>query len=384
MGAELTGADPALRANIIIPNFIKGAVDTLSTRRIMWGTLKAEDRIVYDEGGDGFHWQFEKRRASTETNDGTQTVTPTIVDRFGKANLDFPGFVIHDRMTKRERLKLKPTKSQLINYWAGVEKRLVRDIDQQTNSQFYIDGVANPGNLHGFRTFTAYTQTITQGTAGATARTANVLDPVAYPDDSYAGNDTDLGAQGGSAPTVTNWPFELGTEEYYSWTPVIIRALSSYFGATTWAANCQKAIRLGLMFNKQVCAYGADGYADWVIMNMSMMYDLANLMDGKERVLVSNVMRNPYYGWQEKQEAINIDGAYCTWEVDTPTNQAFGLNFRHVTLRSMQPAPLFHMDPDSPKWNGETRSWTWIADFLAQFQFDSPRNFFLVDANYSN
>ncbi len=385
MGAVLSNADPAVRGNILIPKFIKGAEDALSVRRIIWANLKMEDRIMYGEGGDGFHWIWEKARAAAETNDGTQTVTPQIQDRFGRSNLDIDGFIVSDRMTKREKVKLQDSQARQVNYWKEAADRLIRDLDAQTNNQFFIDGPANPGNWNGFRSFTAYTQTIDYSdTSTTTARTANVADPFAYPDDTYAGNDTDLGAQGGSAGTGDHgWPFVLATEEFYAWTPIIVRGLSSYFGGTTWSANAVKAIRRGLMANKKHQKYGSKGYANWLLTSDEMAFDLQNLMDTKERVLVSSAIRNPYYGWEDQQEMLRLDGCKCTWEADVPEGKAFGFNFKHVTMRCSQ-EQLFVLDMDSPKWNGETRSWTWIADCLGQLQFDTPRNFFMVDTDYTN
>ena len=376
--------DPILRANTVIRQYVKGAVDGLSRRRITWANLRKKGRIKMKQGADGFQWQLIKKRAGVKVNNGAQPVLPTPVERWGKFYLDYEGFQVDDRMSKREKLKsMHGGAATIIDAPAQIAKNLLADIEAGTNEEFFIDGPANAGHWNGFQSFTAYTQTIDYSQASATvARTANAADPFAYPNDSYAGISTELGDEGGSDGTGRHgWPFSTPTEEWDCATPVIARAQSTKWGGTTWEANAVKCTRLSLMMNKKNQSFRAKGSANWLLMTVEMFFDLANNFDGKERVMVSDVMRMPEYGLEEHQDAINIDGCYCTWEADVPSRKAFGFNFNHVTVKSMQD-DLFVLDKDAPHWDPLTRSEFWIVDCLGQLQFDTPRNFFLIDDDY--
>ena len=367
-----------------IRDYIKGAENLTSRRRLEVALPKKFGRFKYNCGGDGFSWQAEFQQAVAQDNDGTQSVTPTSVDRYRQAFLDYQGGLDHDRITKREMLKnAKPSDAQIVDVLGGMTDKLLRDLEDHFCSSFYNDGGATTTRPSGTRTWAAYTQTFQNAATTPTARTANAADPLAYPSDTYAGLSTIVANIAGSW-TSGDYRTGTGTSSYDFWSPIIIRGLSTYFSSTgTWPANCVEAIKLGTMLNlRQKPADG--GALDCYLMDATnMWFPLSNRLDAKERVVVSEAWNMPHYGMDQNQGVIMIDGVKCTWSYDVPTSEAYGINWKSVQFRSMQPT-LFQLDKKSPEWISRERSLICIADYLGQWKFRSPRDFTHIDIDYSN
>lgn len=372
-------SDPLLiRAGATIRNYMKGAEDALSRRRIVPAMLRKKGNLLKNQGGDNFSWQVEFRQATAAVNNGAQAIAPTPVDRWRQPTLAYEGLAVSDRISKREYLANKENKSQLINIFSKIGKCIVRDIGDTFAEQFYVDGPANSGQFSGLQSFTAYTQTLQIDASTPTGRTANAADPLGNPDDSYAGFATDLGGVAGT--WSGDYSKGTGSPEFDFWSPIIIRTQSTEFGGSSWQNNCIEALHFGIMLNLRQRPKGG-GILGTVLLDNSMWFEAIVRLDAKERVLVSESLGLKDYGQDQDQGVFMVDGVPVTWEYGVPTARGFGINWDSVEFRSCQ-SDIAVLDMDSPKWVDTERSWHWIADILGQFKFTTPRNFVYFDNNY--
>lgn len=370
--------DPLLiRGSATIRDYIKGAEEEISRRRLIPMLLKQKGLIVRNCGGDGFQWQFEFRQAVAESNNGAQSITPAPVDRYRDCYLTWKGLAIHDKMSWREYQLNKNNKSQLIPIFSKLGKQLVRDMGDSFHETFYGDGTGTE-SYDGFGSFVAYTQTLQEGASTPTARSANAADRLGAPDDSYATKDTDFAALGGS--WTGDYYGGTGTPDYDAFSPIIVRTQSTGFGGTSWQTNAVEAVRFGNMMCLMRKPQG-DGNMDTAMFPQNMWFQLANRLDAKERVTVKEAFGSNAYGQDPARGVLIIDGVKVTWEYGVPTNRGYGLNFGSMEYRSCIDG-LSELDPDAPKWVGTESGWHWIARMLGNFKFVSPRDFVLWDNNY--
>ena len=372
-------SDPYVRAGTTIRDYIRGAENLTARRRLEVALLKKYGRIKYNCGGDGFQWQAEFQQGTVQDNNGAQSVTPSPVDRYRTAFLTYEGAVNHDRITKREKLMNEQSSSRLVDQFKDTGKKLLRELEEHFCQSMYTDGPANPGKLSGLQSFTGYTQTLQANATTPTARTANAADPLGVPSDTYATISCALGGVAGSW-TGGDYVTGQGTSSYDFWAPIIIRMQSTYFGGSTLAANIVEALKLGVMLNLRQKPQDG-GCVDTVLTSNNVWFTLSNRQDAKERVTVSEAWKMPHYGMDQDQGVIIIDGTRVTWTYDCPASRGFGVNWQSVQFRSMQDS-LFQLDPKSPEWFSRERSFGWIADYLGQWKFRSPRDFVYYDNNY--
>ncbi len=357
--------------NTTIADHLRGFEQCVMRERILLARLKARGGIEFNVSGDGFTWRVKKDQRDLATNNGAQSTSFTPKNLYATCTLDYEGYVITDKVSKREKLKNRKTPA-IIDFMGGLIDDMFDDLEDRFATELYIDSAAtgNSGRLSGIETMIGtITQTITQTTTTSTVpRTANAADIVGVPTATYAGVSTVLGNDGGS--WNANWPTGTGDPNYDFFSPLIINYISSAFdgSSTTWALNCSAATSYLLIHGNTRKA--SQGMIDLVLMDAEMYRKLAEKQKANERTIVNDGTDERQYGQPKK--GFYMDNAEINWEYGIPANVGYGFNLKQLKLRSMQDT-LFAADPMD--WDPESRGWRVAVDFLGQMRHKSPRYF---------
>lgn len=377
MAVTYTSNEWARVAATTIRDYIREEENDIMRNRPVLAMLKNRGLVVRNVGGDGFSWEARYRRAPMQTNDGEQPIDFARQNRWDNAHLDYAGYLVADQVTKRERLKNK-TNAALIKYFGRMASLLMEDIEDQFAEELYvdIDGTGNSERFTGLESMFGATQTIQL--SDGTARTANAGDPVAYPNDTYAGLSTVLGTKGGSWSSGninSTWPFGVGAAEasaYDFWSPVIVNYTSSAFdgSSTTWKANAVKAVRfmLDAINTRNKSKFGK---CDLVLIDRGLYREYKDTLDSKERIQVTATSELKSLGF-EGQDMIQQDGATIMSEYGVPSAVGYGLTVNAMQLRSMQ-SQLFV--PTGPDFSMDHQAWRFMVDIHGQWRFHSPRHY---------
>jgi len=193
-------------------------------------------------------------------------------------------------------------------------------------------------------------------------------DPFYLPNDTYAGLSTVLGAYGGSATAQGFWPNGSSEPEFDFFSPVIVNADSSYFGASTWKDNCVKAVREAIHQTRRNDT--KEDQVDMVLLDRRLFIDFLNTLDAKERVIVSRQNGLRSYGFTDVFE---LDGVEVGSEVSVPANTGYGLATGNVELLCME-SQLYVSE--GPFYDELTQQFRYVVSTLGNLKFKSPRNFF--------
>jgi hypothetical protein len=255
----------------------------------------------------------------------------------------------------------------LVNVAGKMASRLLTSMEQYLAKEWSVDGYAagNELRFHGLESFMGTNGTVNK-TTGA-QRTANAEDPFAYPSDTYAGLSTVLGAYGGSQASGA-WPNGYADPEFDFFSPVICNYTSSYFGGSTWAANCTKAVREALHQTRRNDSQ--EDQIDMVLLDRRLFIDFLNTLDAKERVIVSRTNGLRSYGFTDVFE---LDGVEISGENSIPANTGYGLSIGNMELLCMEGQLL---NSEGPFYDEITQQYRYVVSTLGNLKFKSPRNFF--------
>ena len=319
--------------------------------------MMKKGRVSYNHSGTKMTWRIKKARHGMSQYGDAQGVNFDRFNRHEVAELDWRGYIMGESVTKMEKLANRG-KEAIVNFVSELTDSMIDDIKYHFASEFYKDGNA-PGNEHAIHGFTSWT-----GITGSNQYTD--------PSDTYAGLLTTLGYYGGSVISGS-WPSGKFDPEYYYWSPLIVNYTHSNWGSTaTWAANCIAALRNGIIHSKN--QKGLQGQLDMILMTASMYSDLLDNIDEKERIQIDRGAKNSEMIAMGFKDVVNFDGVDCTYEVDVPDTQAFGLNFKEMELCSMQ-GQLFVPGKD---YDINTLSDQYTIDFFGNLR-GNPRSTVLWD-----
>ena len=202
-------------------------------------------------------------------------------------------------------------------------------------------------------------------------RSANAADPFGYPSDTYAGLSTVLGAYGGSQKSGV-WPNGEADPEYDFYAPVIVNHTSTYFGGSTWAANCVKAVREAIHQTRRNDT--KEDQVDMVLLDRRLFIDFLNTLDSKERVIVSRTNGLRSYGFTDVFE---LDGVEISGENSIPANTGYGLAIGNMELLCMENQLMVS---EGPFYDEQTQQFRYVVSTLGNLKFKTPRNFFKLTA----
>ena len=334
-----------------------------------FAALEGAGQIRTNMSGRGFDWEIQYRNHTPSGNNGETPRNFSRENLWKKLELEYRGAQVTDAIYKKEMLENRSAQA-LVNVAGKMASRLLTSMEQYLAREWVQDGYASGNELrfHGIESFMNATQTINSTLAGATGRTADTADPFYYPNDSYAGLSTVLGAYGGSADSVSMWPNGKVDPEFDFFSPVIVNADSSYFGASTWKDNCAKALREALHQTRRNDT--KEDQVDMVLLDRRLFIDFLNTLDAKERVIVSRQNGLRSYGFTDVFE---LDGVEVSAENSVPANTGYGLAVGNIELLCMENQLMVS---EGPFYDELTQQFRYVVSTLGNLKFKSPRNFF--------
>lgn len=340
----------------------------------VFAALENSGNIVMNQGGRGIDWQVRYRNQPVQGNNGE---TPRVFSRqnlWVDAQLPYRGYQVTDSIYKKEMLENRGQQA-LVNVAGKMAARLQESMEQHLAKEIYVDGNSAENSLrfHGLESFMGCTQTIDSGVipgpTGGSGPTAGHM--FGYPDDTYAGLSTRLGALAGSQISGS-WPNGECDPAFDFYSPVIVNYTSTAFGAGGWANNCRLAIREALHQTKRNDTKEAE--IDMVLVDRQMYIDFLNKMDANERIIVTRQNGLKSFGFTD---VVELDGVEVTTEYGVPKGCGYGLSINNMELRCMEGSL---MTAEGPFYNEDLQSYRYVVSVLANLKFRSPRNFFKLAA----
>lgn len=336
----------------------------------LFSMLEGSGNVRMNMSGRGFDWELQYRNHRPSGNNGETPRSFSRENLWKKLELEYRGYQVTDAIFRKEMLENRSAQA-LVNVAGKLASRLLTSMEQYISKEWTLDGYASGNELrfHGIESFMGINGTVNVSTGAQ--RTANAADPFGYPSDSYAGLNTQLGYYGGSVLSGT-WPNGDADAEFDFFSPVLVNFTSSYFGSTTWSANCVKAVREAIHQTRRNDT--KEDQVDLVVMDRRLYIDFMNALDSKERVIVSRQNGLRSYGFTDVFE---LDGVEMTSENSVPANTAYGLAVGNVELLCMT-GNLF--ESEGPFYDEVTQQYRYVVSHLGNLKFKSPRNFFKLAA----
>ena len=345
----------------------------------VFAALEGSGNIRTNMSGRGFDWEIQFRNHTPSGNNGE---TPRVFARqnlWKRAELEYRGAQVTDAIYKKEMLENRSANA-LVQVAGKMSSRLLTSMEQYLAREWLQDGylAGNELRFHGVESFFAATQTITTGSGTAVTPRGSVspLDPFYYPNDTYAGLSTVLGAYGGSQRSG-DWPSGFADPEFDFFSPVIVNATSSWFGSNTWRDNCVRAIREGLHQTRRNDT--KEDQIDMVLLDRRLYIDMLNTLDAKERVIVSRANGLRSYGFTDvfELDGVEISQENSIGSVAGTANSGYGLCIGNMELLCME-GQL--MSSEGPFYDEITQQYRYVVSTLGNLKFKSPRNFFKIIA----
>ena len=339
--------------------------------------IEAGGNIMYNQEGRGFDWPVRYRRHNLEGNSGETERNFVQRNLWQTALLEYRGYQAVDSITEKS-LQQNRGDSAIIKLWDNFQSRLDESVQQGLAGEFFVDGSATGNSLrwHGFESFFGGTQTITEGTAGAVARTANAGDVSLYPSDTYAGLSTILGNYGGDGDSAATWPRGAADPEFDFWSPLVahVDTTATVIGgsADTFAAQGDELLRFCIIHTQRNSMQ--NGQLTTCIMDRGFYYAFLNLIDGKEQIRVTRGEPTSLVSLGFKN-VVEFDGLELTWDAAVPVNTGYGLNWKNIELRCMYDS-IFK--GEGPYYDEFTQRYNVAVKNLGNLKHKSPRNFFKI------
>ena len=337
----------------------------------VFAALEGSGNIRTNMSGRGFDWEIQYRNHNPSGNNGETPRSFARQNLWKNAELEYRGAQVTDAIYKKEMLENRSAQA-LVNVAGKMASRLLTSMEQYLAKEWVVDGytAGNELRFHGIESFMGTNGTINVSTGAQ--RTANAADPFGYPSDTYAGLSTVLGAYGGSQKSGV-WPNGEADPEYDFYSPVIVNHTSTYFGGSTWAANCVKAVREAIHQTRRNDT--KEDQVDMILLDRRLFIDFLNTLDAKERVIVSRQNGLRSYGFTDVFE---MDGCEISSENSVPADTGYGLAVGNIELLCMESQLL---TSEGPFYDELTQQFRYVVSTLGNLKFKSPRNFFKIVVN---
>lgn len=337
-----------------------------SLRRYMvFAAIEQRGNVRMNMSGRGFDWEVSYRLHKPSGNNGETPRSFARQNLWKRAELEYRGYQATDSIYRKELLENRGTQA-LVSVAGKMASRLLTSIEQYLSAEVWIDGNAAGNELryHGLESFLGGSNTV-HVTNGGDRGSANAADPFGFPSDTYAGLSTSLGAYGGSQLEGV-WPYGRAESEYDFYSPILVNHTSTYFGASTWAANCIKALREGLHAAKRNDT--KEDAVDLIVMDRKLYTDFLNAYDDKQRFIVTKENGLKSLGFT----TVEFDGVEIGTEYGVPANSAYGLAIGNIELLNME-GQMYNSE--GPFYDEVTSSYRYVVSTLGNLKFKSPRNF---------
>ena len=362
--------------NSVIDSF-QTKVENLTLRdRLLLRLMKKNGRVLYNggnlhKGGTQFQWPSKKTNPPVTGYGDDDTLHFAPRDKLVWAKLGIRGLNATDRMNEFEEEVYSKGPAALIKRIATIFPDLFEAMRNQISEDMILDGnaAANVERLCGFETF-----------CGVKSGEYLVTDLIAPPDDTYAGLDTDAGAEGSwdanmGSPAqpnhdlATDWPDGKGTSTYDYWSPKLVNyASTDWTGGSdvTFALNSERVLSRTMTWLQLTTNAGSKELL--CTLGGTLLYEFKNLMRSKMQTLL------PHPSGRDLgfPNTLTFEGLMLEAGFDVPATTGYIWNTGKVRLISCLPQ-LFKRR--GPTWSHENLSRQFSVGFFGNVVFDSPKYF---------
>lgn len=342
--------------------------------------LEAGDRIETGVSGRGMSWRVKYRNHDVQGNRGEGPRTFTRKNLRIMAYLEFRGYQVTDIIFRKEMLENRGPEA-LIRIMDNFRDDLTDSLQQHLGRQVYVDGYAtgNEDTWHGLESMFGISAGNTLAANGSGSQSRSQADILAVPDDSYAGLDTDLGAQGGSQESSVMWPLGSADPEYDCWSPLVLIYDTTYYdtplGITADKDSLAEVLRFGIINAARNATM--DQQITQIILDRALYQLLSSVYAGKERLNIQKGEGAASLSSIGFKNVLNFDGVEVTWDAAVSTNRGYGLNINGIDMKSMESEGLFHLD--DVEYDMTDQGFRVALSTLSNLRFKSgPRNMFKV------
>lgn len=366
-------------AETTIREYIRDVENDVMRNRKILALLQSRGRVTFNHSGTEMEWKIRYKRAIPKGYADMDTQSFPRRNRHKTATLGYRGYSLAESISKLDKLKNRGIPA-IVKILETKVTSMAEDMEEFMGDEFYIDGNAtgNGKRIHGIESFLG-------------AGSASTYQPIALPNDSYAGLNTNLGSYGGSwtdgagtgttsTDSASKWPTGTGNTEFDFFSPLLVDYTSSQWAATTktWPNTCLEAMRFGIiksMKNKSV-----RGRLDAISLNDELYRQFVENLSTKERITIvqgGNQKGNTLTGLGFS-DVVNFEGCEVTFEYGMPVLTGYGWNIDQMEFRSMQDR-LFVSE--GPFENEVDKTVRFSIDFFGNLVF-RPR-YFAKFKNYS-
>jgi len=342
--------------------YFAGASDLTIRKRLMLSLLAKYGRIIYDENGVTNTWLIQHDEPPVTAHGAGGEISFDEHDLFTSLTTDWRGYIVTDKMHEKDRLMNKGEVA-IVDRYRRIIPQLRQSLDNKFHGEFYIDGDAanNDNRIHGMETFLASGTTV-------------AADLVAKPDDKYGGQDTDVGALGGTwstdlatasrpnASIATDWPHGAGSSAYDALSPTLLNTSSTSWGtgSTSWEDNCARVLRQGVHWLTK--NGGSDGKPTSCFLASNFFVDFQNYQEAKMRITVQHSEAEDL-GFSD---VLKFDGLMIKSEFDVPAGNGYIINAQQMELASLAPVMFF---TKGPEFDMRTMNYLFYAGFFGNVRY---------------
>lgn len=314
------------------PGYFKGVSDLTFRKRLWLAMLMRYGQVEYGVTGHSMTWNVEYSEPDVTTDHDGSDLQFNEHDPLLQLTLGIRGYRATDMLTDWQKM-INMGGEQIDDMYKNKSKRLSKSMRRKLCGELYVDGNAanNTRRWHGIESCL--------GEANDTV----VGDKVAKPDDSYAGKDTDLGAQTGTwssdlaaadrpnAALANDWPLGSGSTEYDVLSPLLVNDSSTAWpsGSNKWIDNCEDVLRFILTVQAHRGAFDENPQAPFMFLeSVEKMVDLKTYFSARNRQII------PHKAGEDLgfPDTLQFEGAVLYSEFDTPAGVGYGISPSHMEL----------------------------------------------------
>lgn len=338
------------------PKYFKQVSDLTMRRRLILRMMEQRGRVEYNAGSYAHVWTVEYSQPTVTQNPSGGDLDFQEHDALKQFHVGKRGYKATDYLSEASDVMNKgPT--AITNELKDKTVRLAKRLNQAMNSECYVDGNAS-GNTERFLGFESFLGDDGACTAG---------DLVAVPDDTYAGQDTGLGAEGSWPATLTvspnaalgtDWPHGLGSSEYDWNAPLLVNWGSSGWGtgSSAWIENCEFVLSFARIMQTNRGARESETTPFMHMLATDLYSDFLNFYRSRLRMDVPHPeAANLGFG-----NTMNFEGDMVHYEGACPAGVGYGISPEQLEMFIYYPelfkvsGPEYFMPKAGYLWFGRT------------------------------
>ena len=361
MATEWIGAQMLNR-----PFYERGAADLTLRQHMLLRLLTERGRVFMGDGGHEYRWRTQVKLFQATGYADFDTPTYSAHNPFIEHVLGWRGFLVPHYYTEYQRLMNRGQTTLIANALDGLNI-CTESVREELGNQLFYDGNAsgNERTIHGFESIT--------GAVGS----AVVGDKIEAPSDTYAGQSTVLGTNGGTwtanlaaaaQPSTVqldnDFPQGTGDPSYHANSPLLVNWGYAWNGGNTWILNGERALRYTFNHVGRLNR----GRPELALMSAAMFGDLQNIYSSRSQVNVA-YRKGQDLGFPE---TLTLDGVMMNSAYAVPENTCYVFSPRDMELRCLGPKLIKTYGPDYvPQSFGHLVA----AAFFGNLFFKKPKGF---------